>query len=88
MTTSIEYAPWPCDNAHDIVVRNSGNRTLGEWFAQIDDVGVGAEIGPDDRQGAYNRWPVYEVGERVGTLFADATGFTYDAVDDNGAAIN
>lgn len=85
---NIEYAPWPLDIAdiRDVRVRNS-TATLHTWFAQIDDVAVGASIGEDAAQGAYDRWPVYEEGVRVGTLFEDATGYTYDAVDDNGTII-
>ncbi len=69
----------------NIEVRNSGGKTLSVWFNNdISRLTVGESLGPADMQGAYDRWPVYENGERVGTLFDDATGITYDAVDDDG----
>ena len=88
MTSKVNYGPWPCDQIANIKVRNSSDKTLGEWFSQLDDVAVGASIGEDGDQGAYDRWPVYENGHRVGTLFEDATGYTYDCVDDKGEIIN
>jgi hypothetical protein len=87
MTTQIVYAPWPCEDAASVKVRNS-SKTLAEWFAQLDDVAVGDGIGEDSKQGACDRWPVYEDGVRVGTLFDDGAGYTYDCVDDDGEIIN
>lgn len=69
-------------------VRSSGDRTLLQWFdGDLSRLTVGASIGESSDQGANDRWPVYEDGTRVGTLYDDASGLTYDARDDEGEPI-
>lgn len=68
----------------EMLVRGS-TKNLSEWFdGDLSGLSVGDSIGSSDGQGAHDRWPVFERGERVGTLYDDATGLTYSAVDDDG----
>jgi hypothetical protein len=78
----------------DIRVMELSGRTfydhgaLAEWLdGDVSDLALGPELGESWEQGAYNRWPVFQGEERIGTLFDDASGLTFKAVDDRGDPI-
>lgn len=71
----------------EVPVRHS-HKTLDAWFeGDLAGLTVGPSIGASDEQGAEDRWPVYDRGARVGTLYEDANGYSYDARDDDGQPI-
>jgi hypothetical protein len=70
-------------NAEEIYVRGSA-KSIVDWFGNdVDCFTIGKSLGEQSHRGANNSWPVYMDGERVGSLYDDATGLTFQAMPDD-----
>ena len=78
------YDPDYDDERVGQIVTDSTSNLIGWFDGNLSALSLGASLGADDVQACDDRWPLFEDGDRVGTLLENANGLTFKAVDDEG----